>query len=63
MKTMTIAGQTVPALGIGTWHVGEGNATESQQEQAALRAGLDAGLTLIDTAEMYGEGRAETLIG
>lgn len=63
MKTMTIAGQTVPALGIGTWHVGEGNATQSQQEQAALRAGLDAGLTLIDTAEMYGEGRAETLIG
>src|SRR4051812_46565293 len=56
------AGDEVPALGQGTWHVGdEGRAREA--ETAALRRGLDLGLTLVDTAEMYGEGRSEELVG
>jgi len=56
------SGETVPALGQGTWLMGE-QAALRQQEIASLRAGLDAGLRLIDTAEMYGEGRTESLVG
>ncbi|MDO4267134.1 MAG: aldo/keto reductase [Eubacteriales bacterium] len=53
---------TVPALGQGTWFLGEHKDTFAR-EQEALRAGVEAGMTLIDTAEMYGNGRAEELIG
>ena len=56
------SGERVPALGQGTWHMGEDRAARAE-ELAALRLGLDLGLTLIDTAEMYGEGEAEKLIG
>ena len=52
----------LPRLGLGTWHMGESAATRAA-EVAALRAGLDAGLGLIDTAEMYGEGGAEQVVG
>ncbi|MEK6593139.1 MAG: aldo/keto reductase [Pseudomonadota bacterium] len=63
MKTVTLpAGERVPAFGQGTWHMGDDRARRTE-EVAALRLGLDAGLTLIDTAEMYGDGRAETLVG
>jgi diketogulonate reductase-like aldo/keto reductase len=55
-------GETVPALGQGTWMMGE-SASVRAEEIATLRLGLDLGLTLIDTAEMYGEGRAEELVG
>ncbi len=55
-------GETVPALGQGTWYMGE-EAGERAAEVAALRTGLDLGLTLIDTAEMYGEGGAELVVG
>ena len=55
-------GDLVPALGQGTWHMGETPALRAQ-EIATLRAGLDLGLSLIDTAEMYGEGRCESLVG
>jgi diketogulonate reductase-like aldo/keto reductase len=55
-------GETIPALGQGTWMMGESDAARAE-EMAALRLGLDLGLTLIDTAEMYGEGRAEELVG
>ena len=62
MKTVTLpSGDTVPALGQGTWNIGDSAATRAE-EIATLRAGLDLGLTLIDTAEMYGEGRSEQLI-
>lgn len=54
-------GETVPALGQGTWMIGERPAARSA-EIAALRAGLDLGLSLIDTAEMYGDGAAESLV-
>jgi diketogulonate reductase-like aldo/keto reductase len=53
-------GTLVPALGQGTWHMGERG--DRRAEAAALRLGLDLGLTLIDTAEMYGEGGAEEVV-
>jgi diketogulonate reductase-like aldo/keto reductase len=55
-------GRHIPVLGQGTWGMGE-NAAQRSREVEALRAGLDAGLTLIDTAEMYGEGGAEEVVG
>ena len=63
MKTVLLpSGEHVPAMGMGTWRFGENQASRVE-ELATLRLGLDLGLTLIDTAEMYGEGQAETLIG
>jgi diketogulonate reductase-like aldo/keto reductase len=56
------SGETVPALGVGTWKMGE-SARRRCAEVAALTLALDLGLTLIDTAEMYGEGEAETIVG
>lgn len=55
-------GTLVPALGQGTWMMAEAPARR-RDEIAALRAGIDLGLTLIDTAEMYGDGAAEMLVG
>jgi diketogulonate reductase-like aldo/keto reductase len=55
-------GETVAALGQGTWHMGE-SAGKRAQEIAALRAGLDLGMSLIDTAEMYAGGGAEEIVG
>jgi diketogulonate reductase-like aldo/keto reductase len=54
-------GGTVPALGLGTWYMGEQSARRAT-ELAALRTGIESGLTLIDTAEMYGGGAAEELV-
>jgi diketogulonate reductase-like aldo/keto reductase len=54
-------GSTVPALGQGTWHMGERPA-EAKREADALRLGIDLGMTLIDTAEMYAEGRSEEVV-
>ena len=63
MKTVALpAGERVPAYGQGTWYIGEDTAKRAE-EIATLRLGLDLGATLIDTAEMYGEGKAEELIG
>lgn len=56
------SGETVPALGQGTWFMGDGLRSRGE-EIASLRRGLDLGLTLIDTAEMYGNGAAEQLVG
>lgn len=55
------SGETVPALGQGTWYLGE-HAQDRKKEIEALRTGLDLGLTLIDTAEMCGHGAAEKLV-
>lgn len=55
------SGQAIPILGMGTWQMGE-NSSNRQREIDALRYGLDLGLSLIDTAEMYGEGGAEEVI-
>ena len=63
MKTITLPnGQVVPALGIGTWKMGE-DPRRRAAELAALQQAIDLGMTLIDTAEMYGEGASEELIG
>jgi diketogulonate reductase-like aldo/keto reductase len=55
-------GERIPQLGLGTWHMGERGASRAA-EAKAVRAGVDLGLTLIDTAEMYGEGGAEEVVG
>jgi diketogulonate reductase-like aldo/keto reductase len=55
------SGQAIPTLGMGTWQMGEDDRDRST-EVAALRHGLELGLSLIDTAEMYGEGGAELVI-
>ncbi len=63
MRTLELAdGTRVPLIGQGTWHMGE-RAGERDREVAALRLGLELGMTLIDTAEMYGEGGAERVVG
>ena len=62
MKTVTLlSGKCVSTFGLGTWHFGEDSGKRTE-EIATLRLGLDLGVTLIDTAEMYGEGRSEELI-
>ncbi len=55
------SGQLIPMLGMGTWRMGE-NFSNRQAEARALRHGMDLGLSLIDTAEMYGEGGAEEVV-
>ncbi len=55
------SGVRVPVLGQGTWHMGE-DPRRRANEMAALRAGLDLGLSLLDTAEMYGDGATEELV-
>ena len=61
LKVALPSGETVPALGQGTWQMAE-TASRRGQEIEALRVGVGLGMTLIDTAEMYGEGAAEELI-
>jgi diketogulonate reductase-like aldo/keto reductase len=63
MKTVLLpGGEKVPALGQGTWTMGE-RRDRRADEIDALREGVDLGMTLVDTAEMYGDGGAEVLIG
>jgi diketogulonate reductase-like aldo/keto reductase len=54
-------GESVPAYGQGTWHMGESRG-RSAEEAAALKLGIELGITLIDTAEMYGNGVAEEIV-
>lgn len=62
MKTVTLpSGERVAALGQGTWNIGDSRATRAS-EIATLQRGIDLGLTLIDTAEMYGSGCSEQLV-
>ena len=56
------AGLDMPVYGIGTWRMGE-SARVRAAEVRALRHGIESGVTLIDTAEMYGEGGAESVLG
>lgn len=63
MPTIPLAsGVEIPVLGIGTWKMGEEPA-HRRAEVAALRAAIDQGMTLIDTAEMYGDGASEEVVG
>jgi diketogulonate reductase-like aldo/keto reductase len=62
-RTVTLPrGATVPRLGMGTWYLGE-DPDGRDIQLSALRTGIEIGLTLIDTAEMYGAGAAEELVG
>ena len=62
MKTLQLpSGREIPILGQGTWRMGE-KASQKQAEITALRLGMDLGMTLIDTAEMYGDGGAERVV-
>src|ERR1700731_737729 len=56
------SGEREPALGQGTWHMGE-DRRHSAEEVAALKLGIELGMTLIDTAEMYGSGKSEEIVG
>jgi diketogulonate reductase-like aldo/keto reductase len=62
MPTTLLSGETIPVLGQGTWNLGD-DARQRSSEVDALRLGLDLGMSLIDTAEMYGSGAAERLVG
>jgi len=55
-------GETVPALGLGTWNMAERRQNRAE-EIAALQSGIDLGMTVIDTAEMYADGGSESLVG
>lgn len=61
MQTVTINQRVLPAVGLGTWHMGDDPAKRTMEIQA-LQAGIKAGAQVIDTAEMYGNGRAERLV-
>ena len=63
MRTVTLpSGERVPAFGMGTWYMGDA-AAQRAREVASLRLGLDLSARLIDTAEMYADGRAEEVVG
>src|ERR1700749_4829146 len=63
MRTVKLpSGERIPVLGQGTWHLAE-VAARRDEEILALRRGLDLGMTVIDTAEMYADGEAEKLVG
>ncbi len=63
MPTTTLpSGAAIPTFGMGTWRMGE-QAPQRRGEVTALRLGLERGITLIDTAEMYGDGEAEEIVG
>ena len=63
MRTITLkTGEKVPVLGLGTWRMGE-RKSERAAELTAVKLGLELGVRLIDTAEMYGEGGAEEIVG
>ena len=58
-------GESIPAVGMGTWNMGGGMRPDSSKDKeavAAIRLGLKLGMTLIDTAEMYGAGRSEEIV-
>src|SRR5438094_6346661 len=62
MRTVALPdGKHVPVLGQGTWGMGESKSARAR-EVAALRLGIELGITLIDTAEMYGDGGAEEVV-
>jgi diketogulonate reductase-like aldo/keto reductase len=61
-STTLPSGETVPVLGQGTWRMGE-DKSKRAREVAAMRTGIELGMTLIDTAEMYANGGAERVVG
>ncbi|MDF7664898.1 aldo/keto reductase [Bifidobacterium sp. ESL0745] len=62
VREINIAGQSVPAVGIGTWHMGS-EPGKHDEELKAIQAGIEAGARAVDTAEVYGQGKSEMLVG
>lgn len=63
IPTVTLpSGISIPALGIGTWNMGDGPATEAT-EIASIRKAIELGMTVVDTAEMYADGKSEEVVG
>ncbi|MCW2257618.1 diketogulonate reductase-like aldo/keto reductase [Providencia alcalifaciens] len=62
MRTVSFDKDALPAIGMGSWNLGQGRRS-AKNEITAIQAGLDIGLKLIDSAEMYGDGASESLIG
>jgi len=56
-------GERISVIGMGTWQVGDAKNEGREEELRALRRGIELGMTMIDTAEMYGAGRSERLVG
>lgn len=63
MRQITFNQQDSSAIGLGTWRMGEGDANKSKAEEETIQYALNHGVTVIDTAEMYGDGKSEALIG
>lgn len=63
MNYITAMQHSLSTVGIGTWGLGEGNDQQSQAELEAIQYGLSHGINVIDTAEMYGDGKSELLVG
>lgn len=63
MRQITFNQQDSSAIGLGTWRMGEGDANKSKAEEKTIQYALNHGVTVIDTAEMYGDGKSEALIG
>ena len=63
MRSVTLpSGNNMPVMGLGTWRMGE-HRDQFEREVAVIRSALELGVRLLDTAEMYGEGGAEEVIG
>lgn len=63
IPTVTLpSGKNIPALGIGTWNMGDSRSSEAQ-EIASIRKAIELGMTVVDTAEMYADGRSEEVVG
>lgn len=62
-KPLGRTGERIPVVGMGTWAVGNSSGDQRRQEVMALRRGIELGMTFVDTAEIYGHGRSETLVG
>ena len=63
VRTTTLpSGESIPVLGLGTWRMAE-QRRRRRDEVAALRLGIDLGMVLVDTAELYADGAAEELVG
>ncbi|WP_258076392.1 aldo/keto reductase [Enterococcus faecalis] len=62
MQRLNLNGKSVKAIGIGTWHMGD-NPSIRSREIESIRVGIQSGANVIDTAEMYGNGKSEELIG
>ncbi|MFC6323665.1 aldo/keto reductase [Companilactobacillus baiquanensis] len=63
MRQISFNQQDTSAIGLGTWRMGEGNAAKNDEELKTIQYALNNGVTLLDTAEIYGDGQSETLIG